>query len=188
MVEELILKARSYRRFDENKRIPHELLVKMVDYARRTASGSNKQVLRYFIADDMEINKKVSECIGWAGYLTEWNGPVDGEKPAAYIVLLTENDANSAYDEGIAAQSIMLMAAENNIGGCFLLNVKREEMRKLLNIPEKYRIKLVIALGYPAEKVVIDDISEGEDIKYYRDGNDCHHVPKLGLKDVLINA
>jgi hypothetical protein len=46
--------------------------------------------------------------------------------------------------------------------------------------------RLVIALGYPKEQVVIDEVSEGANLKYYRDDNQVHHVPKLKLENVLL--
>jgi nitroreductase len=187
MVKDLILKNRSYRRFDESRRISRETLVEFVDYARRTASASNRQPLRYYISNEQEKNDQINSCLGWAGYLTDWDGPKEGERPSAYIVLLSENGTNSAYDEGIVGQSILLMAVEQGLGGCILLNVKREELKKLLHIPNSYDIRMVIALGVPAETVVLEEISTDGDIRYYRDENQVHHVPKLQLSDILIN-
>lgn len=187
MVKECILKNRSYRRFNENKQISKETLVELVDYARCTPSAANKQPLRYYISNDVATNAKIFSCLAWAGYLTDWDGPKEGERPSAYIVMLSKSEGNSAYDEGIAGQSILLMAAEQGLGGCFILNVKKEELKKNLNLPEEYNVKLVLALGEPVEKVVLEEIEEGQDIKYYRDQDAVHHVPKLCLKDVLIN-
>lgn len=187
MVKDLIIKNRSYRRFEEDYGISRETLVEMADYARRTASASNKQPLRYYVCNERELNEKINSCLGWAGYLSDWDGPVKGERPSAYIVLLSENEQSCAYDEGIAAQSILLMAAEMGLGGCMLLNVKREDLKKYLNLPEGYFVKMVIALGKPKEQVVIEEITKDGDIKYYRDENGVHHVPKIRLSDVLIN-
>lgn len=187
MIKDLILRNRSYRRFDESREISRDTLVEMVDYARRTPSASNKQPLRYFISNDRETNEKINSCLGWAGYLSDWDGPAEGERPSAYIIILSESELNSAYDEGIAGQSILLMAAEQGLGGCFLLNVKREELKKKLNLPKKYFIKMVIALGVPVEEVVIEEITKDGDVKYYRDENKVHHVPKIRLSDVLVN-
>ena len=40
--------------------------------------------------------------------------------------------------------------------------------------------------GKPAEKIVIKEIEEGEDIAYYRDENDVHYVPKRKLSDIIL--
>lgn len=187
MVKDLIIKNRSYRRFDESREIAKDTLIGMVDYARRTASAANRQPLRYYVANDKTDNDKIFQCLGWAGYLSEWDGPKEGERPAAYVILMTEGEVNSAWDEGIVAQSLLLMAAEQGLGGCILANVKRPELKEALGIEERYVIKLVIALGVPVEQIVLEDISAGGDIKYYRDENQVHYVPKLKLADVLVN-
>lgn len=187
MVKDLILQNRSYRRFEEDYEITKDTLVEMVDYARRTASASNKQPLRYFVSNEKEMNEKINSCLGWAGYLNDWAGPEEGERPSAYIVILSESELNSSYDEGIVGQSLLLMAAEMGLGGCMLLNVKREDLKKLLNLPKKYFVKMVIALGKPKEQVVLEEIPKDGDVRYYRDENGVHHVPKIRLADVLVN-
>jgi nitroreductase len=90
-------------------------------------------------------------------------------------------------DQGIAAQTIMLAATERGLGGCIMSNVQRTRLKQALNIPEKYDILLVLAIGKPKETVVIEEISDGEDIKYWRDPAAVHHVPKRKLADVVIN-
>jgi hypothetical protein len=101
--------------------------------------------------------------------------------------MLEPSGINAPNDEGIAGQTILLSAVEKGMGGCFIANVDRENLSKALNIPSEYVIKLVIALGYPKEEVVLEEIGADGDIKYYRDENQVHHVPKLKLEDVVLN-
>lgn len=61
-------------------------------------------------------------------------------------------------------------------------NVKRDELKAQLNIPSELKIVYVIAFGYPKEEVVLEDIPADGDIKYYRDENQVHHVPKKELR------
>ena len=79
----------------------------------------------------------------------------------------------------------MLGAAEKDLGGCIIGSIDRKLLRKNLNIPQRYDIILVIALGKPKERVVIDEVSKG-DIKYFRDKDNVHHVPKRPLEEVII--
>jgi len=51
--------------------------------------------------------------------------------------------------------------------------------------PDHYKIIQVLALGKPAEEVVIDEVVDG-DIKYWRDENEIHHVPKRSLQELII--
>lgn len=184
----LILKNRSYRRFVESYPIPRETLLEMVDAARLSASARNAQPLKYFIANTKELNDTIFPTLAWAGYLTDWPGPVPGERPAAYIVQLHDTTLGNNYfcDDGIAAQSILLTAAEKELGGCIIASVKKEALAKTLNLPEHLNIIQVIALGKPAEQVVIEEMENG-DIKYWRDENQIHHVPKRPLDELIIN-
>jgi hypothetical protein len=120
--------------------------------------------------------------------LTDWGGPAEGERPAAYIVIL--NDTTIAkvpgVDYGIAAQSIMLGAAERGLGGCMIGSIEKDALRKVLDIPDQFEIVLVLALGKPAEKVVIEDVGPDGNIRYYRDDQDVHHVPKRTLEELIV--
>jgi len=184
----LILKNRSYRRFVESHAINRETLLEMVNAARLSASAKNAQPLKYFIANNKELNDTIFPTLAWAGYLTDWPGPVPGERPAAYIVQLHDTTLGNSYfcDDGIAAQSILLTAAENNLGGCIIASVKKEALAQVLQLPEHLAIIQVIALGKPAEQVVIEEM-ENDDIRYWRSRDQVHHVPKRPLEELIIN-
>ena len=186
MFKELVKKNRSYRRFYQEKEITKEELYDLLDTARYTASGANKQPLRYIVSNEREKNERIFSCLRWAGYLQDWDGPEEGEKPAAYIVILSPKEINASHDEGIVAQTILLSAVEKGYGGCMIGNIDREKLSKNLKIPEEYAIKLVIALGCPKENIIIEEISAGDDIKYYRDKEKIHHVPKIKLEDLIL--
>ena len=72
-------------------------------------------------------------------------------------------------------------------GGCILCSIRKEEARKLLNIPSQYEILLTIALGKPKKRVVIDKMKPGDDTKYWREKDGMHHVPKRSLEDIIIS-
>lgn len=189
MLKDLIIKNRSYRRFYQEKSISTAVLEELVDLARNSPCGANKQNLRFFLSADKEKNSVINKCIFWAGYYTDWDGPEDGEKPSAYIVIVKDTSAGSgmAQDEGIAAQSILLGAVEKDMGGCIIANINRKDLKQLLALEEKYEIALVLAIGYPKEKVVIEELKQDNDIKYWRDEKQIHHVPKRKLEDLILN-
>jgi len=188
MLKELILKNRSYRRFYEEENIDNSTLADLVDLARLSASGANKQPLKYITSTNREINEKIFSCLAWAAYLKDWDGPEKGERPNAYIIILGDKNISTSFgcDHGIAAQSILLGAVEKGYGGCIIGSIKKEDLSRLLMIPDQFEILLVIALGKPKEKVIIEEISSDGDIKYYRDENGIHHVPKRKLEDIII--
>ncbi len=188
-IKELVTATRSYRRFKQDE-ISRDTLLELVDLGRLSPSGGNMQPLRYMISCDVDTNAKIFPCTAWAGYLEEWDGPAEGERPTAYIIILHDKEASNSAgcDHGIAAQSIVLGAREVGIGACMIGSIERAELATKLNIPERYRIMLVIALGVPAEDVVLEDVDDSGDIKYYRDADDVHHVPKHALGKIIVNG
>jgi nitroreductase len=187
-IKELIIKNRSYRKFYQDKIIEINTLKELVDLARLSPSGANIQPLRYILANTKEQNDKINKYIFWAGYYKDWDGPSEGEKPSAFIVLVKDTTLkkDSSQDEGIASQSILLGAVEKGLGGCILGNIDKKQLAGVLNLDEKYEIDLVLALGYPKEQVVIETINESGDVRYWRDENEVHHVPKRTLDELIL--
>lgn len=188
MIKELIYKNRSYRRFYQYEKIEMETLEELVDLARHSACGGNLQSLKYILSCDSQINALIFKRLGWAAYLKDWKGPSDGEKPAAYVVLLGDTSIHKDFfcDHGIASQSILLGAIEKGLGGCILASINRDGLRKDLSINDAYQILLVLALGKPLEEVKLEYIETGGDIKYWRDENNVHHVPKRPLQEIIV--
>ena len=185
---DLVLKTRSYRRFDESFAIERATLENLMGLARCTASAANRQPLKYILSADPETNARIFPCMGWAGYLKDWDGPAPGERPTAYIVILVDKriGENIWCDDGIVSQTILLGAVEMGLGGCMIGSINKDKLREELEIPAHFKIQLVLTLGKPTEKVVIEDLELGGDIKYWRDENDIHHVPKRTLEELII--
>lgn len=189
MLKELVSKNRSYRRFQEDFKIERADLEELIDLARLTASAANKQPLKYYLSCDPETNSAIFPNLAWAAYLPDWPGPSEGERPSAYIVMLGDTEISRAYhfDDGISAQTILLGATEKGLGGCMIASIQREKLREVLRIPARFEILLVIALGKPKETVIIEPLKAGGDIKYRRDAEQRHHVPKRSLKDIILS-
>jgi len=186
-IKDLVLRTRSYRRFDESFRIEYKTLEGLVSLARLSASGANRQPLKFMIFNSPEECSRIFPSVVWAAYLKEWDGPASGERPAGYIVILSDKTIadNFGVDHGIAAQSMMLGATEKGLGGCMIASIRREQLRSELKIPDRYDILLILALGKPVENVIIDDIHD-DDVKYWRDKDKNHHVPKRKLNDLIL--
>lgn len=189
MFKDLVLKNRSYRRFDQTFEIRREILEDLVELARFSPSAANLQPLKYMLFCDPEKNAAIFTHLAWAGYLKDWGGPAEGERPSAYIVILGDKNISTGFgcDHGIAAQSILLGASEKGLGGCMIGSIDRQGLRDTLKIPERYDIVLVLAIGKPTEKVVLETTQSPDNIKYWRDKEDVHHVPKRPLKETIIN-
>jgi nitroreductase len=189
MIKELIRKTRSCRRFYQEVAVGVDVLKELVDLARLSPSGGNLQPLKYILSCDAVKNDSIFPHLSWAGYLTDWPGPSEGERPSAYIVILGDSQISRSFgcDHGIAAHSILLGAAEKALGGCIIRSVQREKLKKALSIPDRYEILLVVAIGKPKESVVIEEVAPDGDIKYWRDGDGVHHVPKRSLDGIIID-
>ncbi|HOT44565.1 MAG TPA: nitroreductase family protein [Spirochaetota bacterium] len=187
--KDIVAKNRSYRRFHQEHRVSVETLRNLVDLARLTPSAANRQPLRYVLSVLPERNEIVFRHIAWAAYLTDWPGPAEGERPSAYIMILNDTTISTTVDcdHGIAAQTILLGAVEAGLGGCMIGAIQKEGLRAALNIPEKYDILLVLALGKPKETITIEPVGPEGDIRYWRDGKETHHVPKRSLDDLILD-
>lgn len=186
---DLVRASRSYRRFDESRPISPQTMRDLVDSARLCPSGGNVQPLRYLCSASPEPNEKIFSTLAWAGYLPEWGGPKPGERPTAYVVICTDPSLRKGtpeIDVGIAAQTILLAATSLGLGGCMFGSVRREKLKELVALPAGLDISLVIALGHPVEKVVIDEAASGGSIKYYRESDGTHHVPKRPISELLL--
>jgi nitroreductase len=188
MLRDLILKNRTYRRFNQQEKISMETLRELIDLARLSSSGANLQPLKYILSNDKKTNELIFRNLKWAGYLKDWDGPKEGERPSAYIVMMGDKNISTNYwwDHGIAAQSILLGATEKGFGGCQFGAFSEKGLKKDLDIPKSYKILAVIALGKPKEKVILEKVNEHGDIKYWRDEEGIHHVPKRALKDIIL--
>lgn len=186
----LFKKNRSYRRFIQDQPVSIETLYELIELARFSASSGNIQGLKFFLSNTDKQNKKIFSTLKWANYLKDWDGPSEGEQPAAYVIILGDTEIHKTIevDVGIAAQSIMLGAAEMGLGGCMIASIDRISLRKLLNLPNRYQIPLVIALGVPGEQIIIEEMKDDASVEYWRDSEGIHHVPKRKLEDLIIQS
>lgn len=187
MLKDLLAKNRSYRRFRQNERMSEEELTELVALTRLCASGRNAQALKYVVVHEEKDCARIFPNLAWAGYLTDWVGPAEGERPAAYLIQVLDMRIveNCLCDDGIQAQTILLGATEKGRGGCIIKAFKNEALREVLVLPEYLKIMYVIALGTPAEQVVIEDM-QTEDYKYWRDAEGIHHVPKRSVDELIV--
>jgi len=186
MLYDLISKTRSFRRFVEDEPIAMETLRYLVDLARLGGSARNLQPLKYVLVNTPALKAKIFPHLGWAGYLKEWTGPQEGERPAAYIVCLldTRLSKEADCDLGIATQNLLLGAAEKGLGGCRIASLA-PGLRDVFDLDDHLQVLQVIALGRPAETVFLNEQGPGEDIKYWRDTDQIHHVPKRPLQEII---
>jgi len=188
--DQLVSKNRSYRRFHQDHPLSKETLLELVGLAGKCPSAANRQSLRFVCSCSPEKNRRIFETLAWAAYLPQWPGPAEGERPAGYIIILADPSQWHWVwtDLGIAAQTILLEAVRRGLGGCMIGNIKKEPLRSVIDAPPHLDILLVIALGKPAEAVVLEAAPTDGSIKYYRTGDGVHHVPKRRLEDLVLGV
>jgi len=188
-MKDLVRNNRSFRRFYEEVAVDLDTLKQFVDLARLSASGSNRQPLKYILSADPETNALIFPSLKWAHLINDWPGPSEGERPSAYIIMLLDTRIRKSvrYDPGIAAQSILMGATEIGLGGCIVGSIRRNSgpVREAFKIPPHLEVIFAIALGKPRENVIIDVLEPGGDTKYWRDDEGNHHVPKRALVDII---
>ena len=189
MLKDLVYRTRSYRRFDQTYAISEQTLRELVDLGRVSASGKNRQPLKYMLSCQPAKNALVFPHLHWAALLRDWPGPPEGERPSAYIAILGDREvsAQEGCDHCIAAQSMMLGATERGLGGCMIRGLDRDGLRQALSVPERFDILMVLALGKPAETVVMDPVGPTGDTRYWRDTDGVHHVPKRSLDEIILS-
>jgi len=189
---ELVKKNRSYRGFDESRRISREELLELVECARLTPSGANRQPLKYDLVWQPEEVSAVLKLTRWAAALPERHLPDPGKGPTAFVVMLQETEwvkeaAACQRDIGIAAQTLLLAATEKGLGGLMIGNFDRAGLESLRRYPEHLIPQLVIALGKPDERIVLTEAETNGPTSYYRDEQDVHYVPKRRLNDIVLS-
>ncbi len=185
-IYETIISRRTIRKFKQ-KKIDLKLLEKLVNAGRLAPSAANQQPLEYLIITDQTLKERIFPNLGWAGYIKPEGNPIKGEEPDSYIIILVNKEISIRPDRdiGASAENINLAAEEEGIGCCWIGTLKREQIAKILEIPGNFSIELVMALGYPSEKPIYEDVGKNSSIKYYKDSSKTLHVPKRKLKDII---
>ena len=191
LFKELVKKSRSYRGYDESRRITREELLELVDCARFAPSSVNRQPFQYLLAYEQEDLDKIQPLTGWARGLPQMKLPHPGKCPTAFIVICQNTDWDpdlNRYlrDVGIAAQTMLLTAAEMDLGGIMIGNFSPKKLAETMELPENIVPMLIVAFGKPDEKIVLTEVGPGESLNYYRDDQDTHYVPKRKLKDIVL--
>ena len=182
-VYESIVSRRSIRRFQQ-KNISLDILKKFVNAARLAPSAANLQPLEYYIVTNKELRDKVFQTLGWAAYIKPKWTPKEEERPTAYIIILVSDPNNKWFprDASLASENIVLAAEEEGIGSCILCKIDRDKLHDILKVSSNMIVDSVIALGYKAEKSVVEDYIDT--VQYWRDGKEILHVPKRKLEDI----
>jgi len=157
--QELINRRQSVRKYQE-KPVERENIDKLIEAVHIAPSACNSQPWKLIIVDDSELKNEIaqatfSKTISFNKFAVQ--APViavlviEKAKLIAQIGGSIKNQEYPYYDIGIAAAHFCLQATELGLGTCIIGWFDEKRIQRLLNIPEKRKIGLVITLGYPPE-------------------------------------
>lgn len=184
-IYELIVQRRTIRRF-QPRPLSEALLIRMVNAGRLAPSAANLQPLEYLVVTERPQLDRVFATLKWAGYIAPAGDPPEGARPVAYIIVLINTEIRPQHgevDAAAAIENMILTALGEGVGSCWLGAIDRDQIRVLFNIPTKYQINAVLALGYPAESPVLEDMVDS--VKYWKDEQGTLHVPKRKISEII---
>ncbi len=182
---DLIVSRRSIRQFKPEP-VSMDILKDIANAGRLAPSAANRQPLEFILVEEEGIRSEIFSCLKWAGYIAPEGNPKPGQEPRAYIIVLVNSkirEKGFEWDVGAAVENMILTAWDKSIGSCWIISVDRNRLRDFLKIPESYRIDSVLALGYPAESPVIEDLKDS--VEYWKDEEGRLHIPKRRLEEVI---
>lgn len=185
-LDSLLLKNRSCRGYDHSVPISEDVLRRIVGVNTKIPSARNQQVLRFkLVVDESEV-ALINNNIKLGGALPHLNLPFPDTEPIAFIVVtsIANVDHNVYIDLGISLQSMLLKSVEIGFNGIIIGAFDAKSISKglgLNNLP-----LAVVAIGKSIEKYRLVDVPSNGSLKYYRDENGVHCVPKLSLDDIII--
>ena len=183
-LESLLKRNRSYRGYDASRVVTEADLLHLLQVVPWVGSGMNAQPLRFKLVLGADT-AKVHPLVKLGAALPEEHLPHPGEEPSAYIVVCSAVPENKVVDMdlGIAAQSILLRAVEEGLGGIFILNFQASALQEALGLP--LTPLAVLGIGKPAERIFLVPATPGDSLAYYR-REGAHFVPKLQVQDLLL--
>lgn len=185
-LKELVLKSRSCRAYDESYRMTEDDVRELIDLARFCPTAGNLQALKFYISWEKDEVDAIATRTHWGK-----DRPYPGINPSAFILILQDTDIDKREyswlrDAGIAAQTIMLGAAEKGLGGLMIGSFEPDPIRAMTGLPENLKILLTLAVGKPVESSVLEELAPGESPRTVRDENGVTHVKKRPLDELIV--
>ncbi len=141
---ECVTTKRDVREFSD-KKVPNEVKLKILEAARLTGSGSNRQHWRFILVQTRESLKTLAQ--------DSTSGAWVGHANFAVIVLTDPKLGFHRLDAGRAVQDMMVTAWNSGVVSCIYTGINEDAMRKDFGIPKELHISVIAGFGYPAHKV-----------------------------------
>ncbi len=185
-LDTLLRRNRSHRAYDTSYEVVMRQLEAIVSVNPKLPSGRNAQTLRFRLLDAAGGGESFCSLLRLGGYLPELHLPAPGTEPRAFIVVFSTEAESPVVDIdlGISLQSMALKAVEIGLNALIVKAFNRQEVKEALGLT--LDPLAVLAIGKGTENIVLDEVSAGSDLRYYRTADGVHHVPKIKIDDLLI--
>ena len=148
-VFDAIEKRRSVRVY-QDKPIPEEKLRKILEAARLAPSARNCQDCQLVVVKNEKIRKKIASEATSHTFI--------GTAPVIIVAVALNPEyimpggiPAHPIDLAIAVDHMTLVAVEEGLGSCWIGGFKQELIKEILGIPDKYKVVVLLSLGYPTE-------------------------------------
>jgi nitroreductase len=145
-VLETIRARRSVREFNDQN-VSDEQIEQILETGRWAPSGLNNQPWRFVVIRNLHLKEQVAECTSYKRTIREAN-----------VLIAVFLDTNVMYDRtkdvqaiGACIQNMLLAIHDLGLGACWMGEIlnRREEVEKLLKVPESFELMVILAIGYP---------------------------------------
>lgn len=148
-VHEAIKNRRSVRGYKSDP-IPEQSLRKVLEAARLAPSAHNDQDWKFVIIKDLKKRKQLAEAARSQSFIAEAPIIIAAVALNPEKVMSCEVPAY-AINLTIAVDHMTLQACEEGLGTCWIGAFSQEEVKKILDIPEQYKVVALLPLGFPAD-------------------------------------
>jgi nitroreductase len=143
----LLRSIRSIRAY-QDKPIPQDLLLQILEAGRWAPTGANLQPWHFIVVTDQEMRRQIGEV---ARFLFIKSSHV-GKAPVVLVLGFdTRKGKYGRYDVTLAGGNMLTMATHLGLGTCWIGAFDEQRVKKILGIPEHIEVIALITLGFPGE-------------------------------------
>ena len=129
----------------QDKPVPSEVVDRIIEAARLTASGGNGQPWHFVVVRERAHLSELGALVR--------TGPYTARAALAVVVAYRKDSRVGVSDASRAVQSMILTAWADGVGSNWTGFGSLEGVRKAVGLPEEYEVLAVVPFGYPARPV-----------------------------------